>query len=162
MAWSAPPFSRTTRRMYTAILATHTIVRWLVLAAGAWAVFRSWRGWRARAVWESADAGAVKLYVNALSLQFVAGIVLYAVSPLIRGAMGDMGAAMRTPSVRYFVVEHVAVMLIAIALGHIGAAKIKRATSDSARFQTATIWMGISWAAAAGFVPWFRPILPSM
>ena len=146
--------------MYTPILATHNIVRWLVLAAGVWAVVRCWMGWRSRAVWSEKDAGAVKLFVNALSLQFVVGIVLYAVSPLIRAGLADMGAAMRTASVRYFVVEHVAVMLVAIALGHIGAAKVRRAASDSARFQTATIWLGLALAAAAGFVPWDRPIVP--
>ena len=147
--------------MYSALLATHNIVRWLVLAAGVWAVFRSWRGWSKRAVWEPGDLGAVKLFVNALSLQFVVGVLLYATSPLIRTALGDMGSAMRTASVRYFVVEHVVVMLAAIAFGHIGAAKLRRAASDSARFQTATIWMGLALAAAAGFVPWFRPLLPS-
>jgi hypothetical protein len=147
--------------MYTLTLATHNIVRWLVLAAGAWAVWRAWRGWRSRAVWGSADAGAVRLFVNALSLQFVVGILLYAVSPLIRGAMGDMASAMRTSSVRYFVVEHVAIMLIAIALGHIGAARVRKASSDSGRFQAATIFMGLALAAAAGFTPWFRPILPT-
>ena len=122
--------------MYTLTLATHNIVRWLVLAAGVWAVWRAWRGWRSRAVWGESDAGAVRLFVNAISLQFVVGVLLYAVSPLIRGAMGDMGGAMRTASVRYFVVEHVAIMLVAIALAHIGAAKVRKATSDSARFQT--------------------------
>jgi hypothetical protein len=147
--------------MYSLTLATHNIVRWLVLAAGIWAVVRCWMGWRARAVWGEKDAGAVKLFVNALSLQFVVGVVLYAVSPLIRGGLADMGAAMRTPSVRYFVVEHVFVMIAAIALGHIGAARIRKAGSDSARFQTATIWMGLALAAVAGFVPWDRPILPS-
>lgn len=147
--------------MYSLTLATHNIVRWLVLAAGVWAVWRAWRGWRSRAVWGEADAGAVRLFVNALSLQFVVGILLYAVSPLIRGAMGDMGAAMRTSSVRYFVVEHVAIMLIAITLGHVGAARVRKASSDSARFQTATIFMGLALAAAAGFTPWFRPVLPS-
>lgn len=147
--------------MYTLTLATHNIVRWLVLAAGVWAVWRVWRGWRSRAVWGESDAGAVRLFVNAISLQFVVGVLLYAVSPLIRGAMGDMGGAMRTASVRYFVVEHVAIMLVAIALAHIGAAKVRKATSDSARFQTATIWMGLALAASAGFVPWFRPLLPS-
>jgi hypothetical protein len=147
--------------MYTALLATHNIVRWLVLGAGVWAVFRAWRGWRTRAVWEAADASAVKLFVNALSLQFLVGLVLYIFSPLIKSGLTDMGAAMRNPDVRYFVVEHVVVMLAAIAFGHIGAGKVKKASSDSARFQAATIWMGLALAAAAGFVPWFRPLFPA-
>ncbi len=147
--------------MYTLTLASHNIVRWLVLGTGLWAVARAWMGWRSRAVWSEKDAGAVKLFVNALTLQFILGVVVYAVSPLIRAGLADMATAMKTPSVRYFVVEHVAVMLVAIALGHIGAAKVRKAESDSARFQTATIWLGLALAAAAGFVPWDRPILPS-
>lgn len=147
--------------MYLFTLAVHNILRWLVLAAGAYTVIRVWRGWSGRKPWTDADAGAVRLYVNVISVQFVIGLLLYFVSPLIRAALGDMGGAMREPSVRYFVVEHVAIMLVAIAIGHIGAAKVRRAASDSAKFQTATIWLGISFAAAAGFVPWDRPLLPS-
>lgn len=146
--------------MYSVLLATHNIVRWLVLAAGVWAVFRVWRGWLSRAVWTEADAGAVKLFVNSLTLQFIVGFVLYGVSPLIRNALADMGATMKNAPVRYFVVEHVVVMLLAIALGHIGAARIRKAASDSARFQAATIFMGFALALVAGFVPWGRPLFP--
>lgn len=146
--------------MYPTTLAIHNVVRWLVLAAGAYTVFRMWRGWNGRKPWTEGDTGAVRLFVNALSLQFLIGLVLYGVSPLIRGALANMGDAMRTPSVRYFVVEHVTIMLVAIAVAHIGAARVRRAASDSAKFQTATIWLGISLAAVTGFVPWDRPLLP--
>jgi hypothetical protein len=111
-------------------------------------------------VWTDADAGAVKWFVNSLSLQFVVGIALYAASPLIQKALGDMKATMANAPVRYFAVEHVTVMLVAIALGHIGAARVRKATSDSARFQAATIFMGFALAAVAGFVPWGRPWFP--
>jgi hypothetical protein len=143
------------------ILGAHNLIRWLVLAAGAYTVFRAWSGWSGRKQWMDADASAVRLFVNSLSLQFVLGVLVYATSPLIRTALGDMGGAMREPSIRYFAVEHVTIMIIAIAVAHIGAAKVRKAASDSARFQTATIWMGIAFAAVAGFVPWGRPLFPN-
>ncbi|MEO6446601.1 MAG: hypothetical protein ABIZ91_02135 [Gemmatimonadaceae bacterium] len=148
--------------MYFAILAIHNLVRWLVVAAGIWAVVRCWRGWVTRSQWTPAHAGAVKLFVNVLSLQFLIGLIVYGVSPLIREAMSDMGAAMGNAPVRYFVVEHAVVMILAVALAHIGSARVRRAQSDSARFQTATIWMGFALAAVVGFIPWTtRPLFPS-
>ncbi len=143
------------------LLAAHNILRWLVLAAGAYAVFRAWTGWSGRKTWTDSDASAVRLFVNMLSLQFVAGVLVYATSPLIRTGFSNIGDGMREPTIRYFMVEHVTVMIIAIAVAHIGAAKVRKAASDSARFQTATIWMGIAFAAVAGFVPWGRPLFPN-
>lgn len=146
--------------MSNTVLLLHNLIRWAVVLAGVWAVFRSWRGWMSRGVWTPADMQAGQVYVNVISLQFVLGLVLYAVSPLIRSGMADMGNAMRTPSVRYFLVEHVVMMLVSIALAHIGLAKVKKATSDSSRFQSATIWWGISVASVLGFIPWNRPWWP--
>ena len=143
------------------LLAAHNLIRWLVLAAGAYSVFRAWTGWSGRKPWSDSDAGAVRLFVNMLSLQFVVGLLVYATSPLIRTGLSNMSDGMREPTIRYFLVEHVTVMILAIAVAHIGAAKVRKAASDSARFQTATIWMGIAFAAVAGFVPWGRPLFPS-
>ena len=115
-----------------------------------------------RAAWTPREARATRLFVGALDLQLLAGLVLYvAFSPLTRKAFRDMGAAMRDAPVRYFLVEHVAIMLAAIAVAHVGAAKVKRASSDTERFQRASIWLGIALAAVLGFVPWARPLLPS-
>jgi hypothetical protein len=82
-------------------------------------------------------------------------------SPLTREAFRDVGAAMRDAPVRYFFVEHVAVMIGAIAVAHIGAARVRRQSTDAARFQTAALWLGIALAAVIGFVPWARPLVPS-
>ena len=147
--------------MYTVVLAIHNLVRWLVLAAGVFTVWHVWRSWIRRAPWSATDARAGRLYVTALSVQFVVGVALYALSPIIHHAMSDVGAAMRDPPTRFYFVEHVVVMVAAIALAHIGSARVRRATSDSAKFQTATIWYGISVAAIAGFIPWGRPLFPS-
>ncbi len=146
--------------MSSTVLLLHNVLRWAVVFAGLWAVFRTWRGWMSRGVWTPADLGAGRLFVNIISLQFVIGLLLYATSPLIRSGLADMGNAMKTSSVRYFMVEHVIMMLVSIALAHVGLAKVKKATSDSSRFQAATIWWGIAVASVIGFIPWNRPWWP--
>lgn len=147
-------------QLFTALLTAHNLVRWGVLAGGIWAAGRAWKGMLGRGIWGTGDLASGKVFVNLLNLQFVLGLCVYFTSPLIKQAMADMGAAMKTASVRYFVVEHVAMMLAAIALAHIGLAKVKRASTDSARFQAAAIWWGLAAAAVAGFIPWNRPLWP--
>lgn len=146
--------------MYPVILGLHNVVRWLVLLAGLWAVWRVWRGWMTRGVWSDKDLNAGRLFAGVANLQFALGILLYAVSPLIRQGFADVGRAMGTQEIRYFMVEHVLMMVVAVALVHVGVARVRKAASDSARFQTATIWWGIALAAMAGFVPWQRPWFP--
>jgi hypothetical protein len=147
--------------MYPIVLAAHNAIRWLVIAAGAWAVLVTWRGWLRRASWTARETRATRLFVGALDLQLVVGVVLYAVlSPLTRSAFRDMGAAMRDAPVRYFVVEHLVIMLLAIAAAHVGAARVQRAASDAARYQHSALWFGVALAAVVGFVPWARPLLP--
>jgi hypothetical protein len=146
--------------MYSITLAAHNIVRWIVIAAGLWAVLRVWRGWMSRAIWTDMDLSAGKLFANMIGLQFVLGIILMAMSPLVREGFGDMGAAMQTRGIRFFIVEHPVTMILAVALAHIGLARVRRATSDSARFQTGAIFWGIALAAMLGGIPWDRPFFP--
>lgn len=148
--------------MYPVVLGLHNLIRWVVLLAGAWAVLVAWRGWLGRGAWTDRETRAMKIFVGTLDLQFVVGLLLYAVfSPLTRAAFSDFGAAMRDASVRYFVVEHLVIMIAAIAVAHVGAVRVKKASTDPERFQRASIWLGIAFAAVAGFVPWARPLMPS-
>lgn len=146
--------------MYSVLLSTHNVVRWLVLAVGLYALVRVWRGWMTRAVWTDRDAKLLKLYPGVASLQFVLGIVLYIMSPLVRQGFGDFGAAMRDPLLRRFVVEHPILMIAFVGLTHVGATRARKATSDSGRFQTASIFWGIAILVMLAGIPWNRPFLP--
>jgi hypothetical protein len=149
--------------MYPVILGLHNLVRWVVIIFGLWAVVRAWRGWLGRSTWTPSDERAARLFIGVLDGQFLLGILLYAIfSPLTRRAFHDVRTAMRDAPVRYFFLEHVAVMVVAIAVAHIGAAKVRRQPSDIAKFQTAAIWLGIALAAIIGFVPWARPLFPGL
>ena len=148
--------------MYPIALGLHNLTRWIVIAAGLYAAIRFWRGWLQGGSWTSRESNTSRLFVTTLDIQFLFGILLYFFfSPLTRKAFSDMGVAMRNAPVRYFVVEHVVMMLAAIVLAHVGSARVKRATSDVAKFQTAALWFGVSLAAILGFVPWGRPLIPS-
>ena len=148
--------------MYPYVLGLHNIVRWIVLLAGLWSVFLVWRGWLQRRRWTNAESRATRAFVGALDLQFLLGILLFAVfSPLTRQGFRDIGAAMADAPVRYFLLEHPMIMLVAIASAHIGAVQVRRASTDAERFQKASILFGLALAAMAGFIPWARPLIPS-
>lgn len=148
--------------MYSLVLGLHNLVRWIVIFVGLWATFRFWRGWLGRAAWGASDRAAARAFVTVLDVQLLIGVLLYGVfSPLTRRAFQDMSAAMADPPVRYFVVDHVAIMLISIVAAHVAAARLKKASTDAAKFQTAAMWFGIALAAVLGFVPWGRPLLPA-
>ena len=53
-------------------------------------------------------------------------------------------------------------MLVAIAIAHIGSTRLKRARSDLARFKTGALWFGVAVVAILSFIPWFRPLIPSL
>src|SRR5687768_2106048 len=148
--------------MYPYVLGLHNIVRWIVLVAGVWSVVLVWRGWLQRRQWTVAESRATRAFAGALDLQFVLGILLFAVfSPLARQGFRDIGAAMSDAPVRYFMLEHPLIMLVAIAFAHVGAVQVRRASSDAERFQKASILYGLALAAIAGFIPWARPLIPS-
>jgi len=148
--------------MYTYVLALHNIVRWFVLGAGILAVILVWRGWLGRRQWTATEAKATRAFVGLLDLQLLLGLLLFAVfSPLTREAFRDFGAAMRDAPVRYFLAEHPLIMLCAVGAAHFGAVQVRRAGTDPERFQRASIWLGLSLAALAGFIPWARPLVPS-
>ena len=148
--------------MYPYILGLHNTVRWIVVIVGVWAVVLAWRGWLGRRQWTVTEGRATRVFVGVLDLQFMIGLALYVVfSPLTRQGFSDFGAAMRDAPIRYFLLEHPLIMLLAIVAAHVGAVKIRRAASDAERFQRASIWLGLSLAALAGFIPWARPLVPS-
>jgi hypothetical protein len=135
--------------VYSLLLIVHSWLRWGVLAAGLVAVVRGGSGNQAGGKW----------YTILLDTQMLLGLLLYFVfSPITAAALDDFGAAMRISQLRFFAVEHVFGMLIAIALAHIGRGKVKKAPIER-RARLAMIFYGLSLVAMLGSIPW--PGLPA-
>ncbi len=137
--------------MYPLLLAVHSLLRWAVLAAGGAAVLRALTGTKS---WSPADDRAGFWFVLAMDLQFALGLLLYAgVSPVTRVAFADFGGAMGNSMLRFWAVEHLFGVLIALALVHIGRARIRKADSTRRR-RLALIFYGLALAAVLASIPW--------
>jgi uncharacterized membrane protein YozB (DUF420 family) len=145
---------------YAPMLFIHSWLRWIVLLLGALAVGRALNGVRTRRPFTPIDDAAARRFIMVLDIQLLAGLVLYLwASPFTTEAFGDMAGTMRNAPLRFFVVEHPVGMVVALALGHIGRARLKKAADSAARHRTALIFFGLSVLVMLLTIPW--PALPA-
>jgi len=85
--------------------------------------------------------------------------LLYGIfSPLTTSAFSDMGAAMRDSTLRFWAVEHISMMVLAIALAHIGAGRIRKGNDDKAKHRAAGIFFTLAFAIMIASIPWDESI----
>lgn len=141
--------------MYPAILILHSLLRWVVLGLGLWAVLRGLTGVLGPRPWTPADDRAGRWFTIVIDVQTLVGLLLYGVlSPITRTALTDMGAAMASRSLRFWAVEHLAMMLVAVALVHVGRARARKARFDEGKHKRATIFYALALAAMLVAIPW--------
>lgn len=141
--------------MYSAFLAAHSWLRWVVLLAAVLAIVRSARGISGGRAWDRGADASARFYTIALDIQFTVGLILYVwLSPFTRAAFDNMAATMRDPGARFLVVEHLTGMMIALVVAHVGRVKIRRAAGDAAKHQQALIFFGISLVVMLASIPW--------
>jgi len=146
--------------MYATLLVLHSLLRWVVRVAAVIAIVRAIGGWTGRRACAPLDDRVGRQLVLFFDLQCLVGLVLYAlVSPITRAAFSDFGAAMGDRILRFFAVEHVVGMLVAIVLAHIGRARLRKAADDVARHRTAAIFFTLALIVVLISIPW--PFMPA-
>lgn len=151
-------------KIYTTLLILHSGLRWVVLLAALYVIVKCILGLKKNAAFEPQGRTAALIYVSALDLQFLIGIILYAISPIIRAAWssissGSVVAVMKNQEMRFFVVEHVITMVVAVALAHVGSVLAKKATTDLAKYRRLLIFSSLSFVVLLLGIPWWRPLL---
>lgn len=147
--------------MYTTVLTLHSIIRWLVVLAGLAAAGRAIYGWLNGKEWAILDKKLGLAFTISMDVQMLLGLLLYAfLSPVMRSAFADFGAVMSDPEMRFFAIEHIFYMILALALVHTGTALARRAAADDARHKKTAILFSLAMAAIFLAIPWQRPLLP--
>jgi hypothetical protein len=145
--------------MYTGLLHTHNLFRWLVLLAALIAIILAFTGWFGKRNWKKADNISGLLLVIFVDLQLLIGIVLYAfISPITRSAFADFGSAMKNDTLRFYAIEHFVMMLIALVLIHIGRSKSKKATDIIKKHRNAAIFFSLGLLIILAGIPWDRAL----
>jgi uncharacterized membrane protein YphA (DoxX/SURF4 family) len=146
--------------MYTGLLHTHNMFRWLVLIVLVLAVLFALAGWFGKREWSKKDNLTGLLLTIFMDIQFLVGLILYVfVSPFTKSAFNDFGAAMKNPELRFFAVEHILMMVIALVLVHIGRAKSKKDVANWKKHRSAAIFYGIALLLVLAGIPWERALM---
>jgi len=141
--------------LYTLTLSLHSITRWAVIIFGVMVIAQAVIGIAGKRAWLANDQRGVSGFFWSVNIQIVLGLILYVfLSPVIQGALRDFGGAMRDGRVRFWLVEHMTMMIVALGLVHIGVARIRRAAEAPAKHRAALIFFGIAMLAILISIPW--------
>lgn len=145
---------------YNILLHLHSAGRWIVLVLLLIAIFNSMlAGSRPYARSDKRTGLLLTIFAD---LMLIIGIVIWYFGPkgykLIEAA-GSMGDVMKDATTRFFAVEHIAGMLIAIILIHVGKAQAKRNIGDRAKHRNSLIFYLIALLIILISIPWpFREV----
>ncbi len=145
--------------MYATVLALHSLTRWLVVVSLLFALLVSYRGWLRNKPFTKFDNGTRHITATIAHIQLLLGLWLYFISPLISYFLHNYKIAVKDRSMRFFGMEHAAMMLVAIIIITIGSAIAKRKKLDEQKFKTMAIWFSIALVIIIINIPWkFSPM----
>lgn len=130
--------------MYSILNTLHSYNRYLLLAALLFVLYRAYTGWLGQKPYAKADNAGGAALLGFTHLQLLLGLILYFISPITNAAFADMKGAMKNEWQRYFAVEHIAMMLIAVALIQAGRTLSKRSADDTAKHKKVAIYTTIA------------------
>src|SRR6478752_5029285 len=141
--------------MYGVILIVHSWNRWLVLTSAVAALVLAITGRSAGREWSKRDQRVTLTFVSALDLQAVLGLLLYFVlSPIVPKTMTEFKAAMHVSALRFFAIEHITMMLLALIAAHLTAVLGKRAVTSRARQGRLAWGVALTLLLLLSSIPW--------
>jgi uncharacterized membrane protein len=122
--------------MYSFFKNFHSGFRYIVLALILIAIIQSLIGWLGKKPYTDGNRKMNLFALISAHTQLLIGLVLYFLSPLVQFA----GSTMKNAELRYWTVEHLVMMLVAILLITIGHSRSKKATTPEAKHKAIAIF----------------------
>jgi membrane protein DedA with SNARE-associated domain len=126
---------------------THSGLRWVALGLMIYALLNAFRK---KETYEKSDRLLNMFTMVSLHIQLVLGLVLYFISSKVSFVEGWM----KSPSLRFYGMEHISLMIIAIILVTIGHGKAKRASESVKKHRTIALYYSIALLLILASIPW--------
>jgi membrane protein DedA with SNARE-associated domain len=134
------------------LVSAHSGLRWIALVLLLLAIYNAFTAKE----YEKKHRLVNMFAMISLHTQLLIGLALYFTSDKVQFIEGWM----KSPLLRFFGMEHLAGMLIAIVLVTIGHSKSKKATESSDKFKAIKLWYVLALILILAFIPWpFRTVL---
>lgn len=134
------------------LVSTHSGLRWIALILLLMAIYNAFTAKN----YEKKHRLVNMFAMISLHTQLLIGLALYFTSAKVQFTEGWMKEAMY----RFYGMEHLMGMLIAIVLVTIGHSKSKKATESAAKFKAIKLWYVLALILILAFIPWpFRTAL---
>jgi NADH:ubiquinone oxidoreductase subunit 2 (subunit N) len=129
------------------LVRSHSGLRWIALGLLTYAIFNALRK---KGFYAKSDRMLNMFAMVSLHIQLVIGLILYFTSSKVSFVEGWM----KNQLLRFYGMEHILLMVIAIVLVTIGHAKAKRATESAKKHKTILIFYAIGLILIIASIPW--------
>ena len=101
-------------------------------------------------------------FTISMDIQLLLGLILYFfLSPITTSAFSNFAAAMANSDTRFYVAEHLLMMIVAVVLVHVGRIFAKRNTVPAKKHRVSAIFYLLALGAILLAIPWDRALFPS-
>ena len=142
--------------MYTDLLDLHSVLRWVILVLALVAIFKSYSGMTAGKVFSAGDRKVGLFLMIAAHTTLVVGFYLWLAGPYGLANIRNLGfgEVMRDRVYRFYAVEHLVGMLIAIVLITLGRGAAKKSISDRAKHKQTFWYILVALVIMLATIPW--------
>ncbi len=135
------------------LLVLHNIMRWVVVVLAIYALVRMYKGLFGKGEFLESDRKSLSWFAISMDIQLLLGLVLY------------IGGQWWQNSIRFFAMEHIGIMIVAVVLAHLAVILSKRAQESAGKFKRGAIYATLAVLAVLVGIPWpffsyGRPLLP--
>lgn len=126
----------------------HSGLRYVVLLLLLLAIIRAWADWLGNKPYSEGNRKLNLFTLISVHTQLLVGLVLYFLSPFVKFS----SETMKDNTLRYWTVEHITAMIIAIILITIGHSRSKRAATPSGKHKQIAIFYTVALAIIAATI----------